>query len=450
MLKDELTLMSWSGEVAAPPGLAAMPFQLRAARWALTRKHSYLALDPGLGKTICAALIINALGSSHRFVYFAPPFLVLNTANEFAKWCPGVVVHIWGETPAPPDASVLIVPDSLLYDPFGARESLRQIFKRVGPRGVLFVDESHRYKTDTARRTRAVFGPRGFYRYFSKVVCLSGTPMPNRPMELFTIASALVPEAIDYRNKHRFGMKYCAGYHDGFGYDYTGASNVEDLGARLKASFMLRLRTEDVLPELPPLLEELVLIGDKLPAEVAAVERAVLSAFSPLDLMKTIAPNGHVSTYRRLLGSAKVKPAAEYIKGLLNDTDEAVLVFAEHVDCVARLEKELAKFNPVVITGSVPKDERQKRVDQFQRDDTRRVFIGNVKACGVGFTLTKATRVVFVEFSWPPGDNEQAAKRAHRIGTTSRVLIQYLIFKNSIDRVIMESNLAKRKNQSHI
>ncbi len=73
------------------------------------------------------------------------------------------------------------------------------------------------------------------------------------------------------------------------------------------------------------------------------------------------------------------------------------------------------------------------------------MLIGNYLAMGIGFTLTKATRGLFVEFSWVPGENEQAGDRMHRIGQTGSVHIQYMVYKNSIDKKVIEALLRKRK-----
>ncbi len=97
-----------------------------------------------------------------------------------------------------------------------------------------------------------------------------------------------------------------------------------------------------------------------------------------------------------------------------------------------------------MITGDVLKAKRQPLVDEFQKNPKRRLLIGNIEACGLGFTLTKATRVLFVEFSWVDGQNGQASDRAHRIGQNQSVLVQYVVLKDSFDRQRMETLLRKR------
>jgi len=121
------------------------------------------------------------------------------------------------------------------------------------------------------------------------------------------------------------------------------------------------------------------------------------------------------------------------------------LIFAIHKEVIGILKDGLEKFKPLIITGDTGMSERAKRVAAFQAGESR-VFIGNIQASGTGFTLTKATRVIFAEFSYVPAENLQAMDRAHRIGQHENVLVQYLVFKDSVDATVMQSILKKNKD----
>jgi SWI/SNF-related matrix-associated actin-dependent regulator 1 of chromatin subfamily A len=166
--------------------------------------------------------------------------------------------------------------------------------------------------------------------------------------------------------------------------------------------------------------------------------------------MGYLAPNNHVATYRKELGMAKLPHAVTIIKSILEETDESILVFAIHREVTRGLVEALEKYSPLGISGDTPVDRRQEIVREFQENPKRRLFVGNVQAAGVGFTLTKATRVLFVEASWTPADNDQASDRAHRVGQTDNVYVQYLVFKNSIDRSVMETIFSKKRVTAHI
>lgn len=412
-----------------PVELKPHRFQMDALLFALARNRAYLALDPGLGKTIVAAMICNSLPGA-RVVVVCPPFLRLNFEAEFLKW--GVK-----------KAQVLFIPDSMLVK----GKTLAAISRHIceAEETVLIVDEAQRFKNAKAKRTKVIFGPQGLWRDFTRVYPMSGTPMLNRPMELYPILSKLAPESIDGMDFFKYGFKYCAGHQGPWGWDFTGASNVEELSRRVKENFMLRIRKETVLTQLPPKTEELVFLGDDSPPSVRAFEKRMLKEFSPEDIMKAqLAENGQLATYRRELGEFKAPIAAEFLREFLETSKESVIVFAIHKMTIARLETELACFSPLVITGETPMDMRHEYVARFQSDSGPRVIIGNIQAMGTGLTLTKATRVVFAESSWVDAENVQAADRAHRIGQTGNVLVQHLIFKNSIDAAVIRVNMSKR------
>jgi len=157
----------------------------------------------------------------------------------------------------------------------------------------------------------------------------------------------------------------------------------------------------------------------------------------------------HTATYRRLVGMEKVRPSAEYVNAVLSDSRENILLFAYHVEVIAALAVALKKWKPLIITGSTPVKKRHDLVNTFQTTNAR-LFIGNYHAMGVGFTLTKANRVMLVEFDWVPGVNDQAGGRAHRIGQDKSVLVQYFVYKNSVDKSMIEAILKKRSAIEHI
>lgn len=450
-----LNISPWSGmQPYAPKNLSLFPHQIEAANFALQRNRSYLGLDPGLGKTIVAAIIAEV--HPGPVVYICPPFLLQNTKNEFEKWAPTRNVCIFDKKYSA-HADVLIVPDSLItkaHVEFAIeRFCERDQFKPA----LLFVDEAHRYKNGKAKRTQCLFGYRtklGITRLFQKIVFMSGTPMPNRPIELYPVLSSAAPETIDFKNEFDYALKYCAAHQNHWGWDYSGASNVQELAKKVvhpDGPFMLRLKKE--ILNLPPKLEEMLILNGKQTSMLMKTGAEILRKFSTEDLMKAQIAQSidmgekelHLATYRRLLGSEKVPPAVEYIKDILDETDEAVLIFAIHKDVIEGLANGLREYNPLVITGENSARQRQTSVEIFQADKTRRVFIGNIQACGVGFTLTKASRVLFVEFDWVPGNNSQASDRTHRIGQSKTVLVQYLVFKDSVDKAVIETLLVKTK-----
>lgn len=432
-----LTYSPWAGRIPFPEGLKPYDFQIDlAVPWALSRNRSYLGLDAGMGKTICAALILNALDNV-ACIYICPPFLKLNVKEEFTKW-----KH--------PSASWVyeVLSDTSLHK-LETQKYIRDFTKNFKGNSILFVDEAHRFKNDNSRRSTSLFA--SVIPHFEKVVYLSGTPMPNRPLELYTVLNNSAPETINFMNKFEYGKRYCAARKNQWGWDFSGASNVPELASKIKANFLLRLKAKDHLKSLSPTLEKLVFIGENLPHKVGKLEKGVLKNHSPEDLMKfEIGADLHIASYRRELGLAKAESAVEYLNYLLTETKESILVFAIHKDVIALLEDKLKEFKPFVITGAVKPEARQGIVKKFQADKSRRLMLLNIQAGGIGLNLQKASRVVFAEYSWVDAENEQAFKRADRIGQDKRVIVDYLVFRNSLDRTVMEIALKKRSLNSHV
>jgi len=443
----------WTGALRHPPHLTPRIFQKYAALFALSRNRSYLALDPGLGKGVIAVLIQNALGGP--MLYVCPPYLVLTAAEEFKKWG-GKTLAIWTSLDlAPPftTPTVWIVPDSQIHS--GELRRLVGEWKRLRPDATLVVDEAHRYVHLEARRTRALF--QGLVPAFRRIVFMSGTPCPSRPMELWPVLSECAPETIDFMTESDYGRRYCGGHYSEQkrAWDFSRSSNVQELADKLHGTFMLRLRKDDVLTELPPKTEELVFIGDTLPPVLADLDAKILRHYSPEDLVgRQLATRAGLtededlalSTYRRELETLKASASLKFIHGVLANGDENVLVFGYHKEAMALLVKGLAKYNPLVITGQTPMDVRHARVKAFQNDPAHRVFLANYIAGGTGYTLTKATRIIRVAFDWVPGINDQAGDRAHRIGQTDNVLDQFLVYRDSVDCKVLQ--VIQRKRQT--
>lgn len=464
----------FTGPLQIPEGLSLLPYQEEDVRWILGRlaagKNAYEGLPPGGGKTIIAAVVAATLKNT-RMVYVCPPHLVRNTQAEFQKWAPELNTRRYDAYLLGTDAHVLIVPDSMISKK-ACRKMVLDFLHPAQGEILFFVDEAHRFKNPKSSRTSALLGLEreeksaisGLIHKEERVVYLSGTPNPNgRPMELFPILNHSAPETIDHMGFFKFGLKYCAAFQNNFGWNFSGASNVSELASRIKP--FLRIRDKSVL-NLPPKIEETVILAEDLPPVIVEMERHILAKFNANDLTRNMlgAIQGmqraidtgekyaelfedalHLMTYRRLLGEAKVPLAVEFIKNVLEDDHSPILIFAQHVAVIKKLQETLRHFEPIVITGETPMARRHDLVKEFQENSARRVFIGNIQAAGTGITLTRAERVIMVEFDWVPGINEQASDRAHRIGTKNSVLVQYLAFPNSIDVSVLEENLRKRK-----
>jgi len=266
------------------------------------------------------------------------------------------------------------------------------------------------------------------------------------------ILSKFAPETIGYMSYFEFGKRFCAGYKGRFGWDFKGQSNMQELGARVKKDFMLRIKKSEI--DLPPKIEELFIISKDMTPRLAKMDAKIGKSYASVeDIIKAgLAVEAkkdelHLMTYRRMLALEKVKPTAEYLEMLMHDTQESILVFALHTEATIALYEAMHKFKPYIITGKTLTHERQALVNDFQSSGLkRRLFIGNIHAMGVGLTLTKANRVILMEYHFSPGVNDQASDRAHRIGQKDTVYVQYVVYKDSIDKKVLEGILKKRES----
>lgn len=454
-----ITIETWTRGLAVPKGEELYDYQVNTCLFSLSRNRSYAALKPGLGKTPIAAVVAQTLDDSLQgmlsVIYLSPPHLTRNAEAEFKRWAPRLTVERYDKDNILNfKFDVTIIPDSLI-----ARAEVRNEIKNFTKKchqhlinTILFVDEAHRFKNDTAGRTQSLFGTKqkpSVASLFNRIVYLSGTPMPNRPIELYPVLAHSAPESIHNMSRHEYALHYCGAYENQWGWDYSGATNIDELAAQITDKFMIRY-DKDVL-DLPEKIEEMVVLNPNMSPRLTKLSKEILNTLNVDDLMKgrIQAKLGkddlHLSTYRKELGVLKAREASDFVKFILEETEENVLVFAIHKEVIATLSDELSKYHPLVITGDTRMELRHEYVKQFQSDKERRVFIGNIQAAGTGLTLTKATRVVFAEFSWVPADNEQASDRAHRIGQKDNVYVQYLVYENSVDKAVIETVLRKKK-----
>ena len=293
----------------------------------------------------------------------------------------------------------------------------------------LVIDECHYAKSATAKRTKACVK---LIRSIPRVRLLSGTPVVNRPIELFALLKAIGGTKLDYMN---FGRRYCSGWTTPWGsFDVSGASRLEELYDKL-SNFMLRVTKETALPQLPAKTYRIV----ELDLPLVAQEKKLLR--QDIDRPVHEIPFQAIADIQKLNAQRKLPLAVEHIKNVL-EHEQNVVIFGWHTEIIDALARALSDYGVVVITGSTPKQARQDAVDDFQNKKAR-VFIGNIKAAGVGITLTAASYVVFVETTWTPADLHQASDRCHRIGQKEHVQVDVLTISKSIDSMQLHSILDK-------
>lgn len=465
--------------IPCPEDLDYLPFQwagipVLVARLS-THSGALLADEQGLGKSIQAIGVVSAMPELSRILVVCPNSVKLNWKNEWLKWFVGgatVRVHLagrkkpklflGGDDPLGRQVTVDVVNYQSLkmLDRVSEQDPVLAGLEEVLSRWDLaIVDEAQAYKNPNAARTKAF---RALARArVGKVLVMTGTPIENRPSELFPLLSMFDAATWDPAGRKKvkgqwvdlkegegagfwnFAKRYCDAKKVWLGrtshWDFSGASNLAELQERLRAGGMVRRLKRDVLRDLPEKIRSLVPIGecedpdyDARDCDLEEVEKRVAKI-----------PFTQLSAARHAQGLQKVEGAVEYVAAKLEGGDTKVIVFAHHLDVIEGLREGLKEYGVVTIAGDTKVEERQAAVEAFQAEGGPRVFLGALKAAGTGLTLTRASRVVFVERSWNPADMVQAEDRAHRIGQTRALSVDILTLEGSLDARMQELLMSK-------
>jgi len=429
-------------KIPCPPGCEFLPFQRAGIAYAINHKDTLFGDEMGLGKSIEAVGVVNADPCARTILIICPATLKLNWRNEWMKWdIKGLEVEIIKpDTKKFPDTSVVILNYELL--PKWQKE-LRQ-----HEWSVMIVDEVHYVKNPSTTRAQEIFGrkravnkekPDGSIIKCEQLdpipakrrLFLTGTPILNRPIELWPIIKALAPKF--EKDKRAFGMKYCAAHHNGFGWDFKGASNLDDLQLRLRSLFMVRRLKKDVLKELPPKRRQVLVLEAAGLEDLLEKEKQTYEQYKEFVIEgKFETPEfGKMSEVRKAVAVAKIPFILDHIREVLEEQDK-IVVFVHHHEVVDALSAALGN-SAVHVDGRTKNEDRQAAVDRFQTDPTCKVFVGTIRAAGVGITLTAASTVIFGELSWTPSEMSQAEDRCHRIGQKDAVFVRHLVLENSLD-----------------
>jgi len=426
------------------------PYQRLGAQFLAARRRAMLADEQGLGKTAQAIEAANLVD--------ADPVLVVCPASVRSSWARDVRAFA-----TPGRRFVIESYDKVARDPD----------TYDGPWGALLLDEAHYLKSLSAKRTHAIYGSRtmrGLLSLSGHVWALTGTPAPNYPVEMYTHMRKLFPESLAMASDSSraydhdaFMHRYCILQDKGFGKKVIGAKNTDDLRARLAPHVLRRLK-KDVLPDLPDIRYEPLLFdapdvvaslrdipGDEMAAARRAIETNGVEGLTALSV--------HLATLRRVTAMAKAELVFQWARTFLEETDRKLVIFGHHVEPLEYIVKKLsgvyrtAKGDPLVpphIFGSTRSDHRANAIEAFQNDPRKRVFLGQIHAAGTGITLTAASDLVFVDQSWTPADNAQAAMRIHRIGQRRGCLIRYATLAGSIDEAVQTVLARKARDLSKI
>lgn len=479
-----------------PKGLSYLPYQKAGIYYAVRMGNALIADEPGLGKTIQAIGTSNAVPEARRILIIAPASLKINWQREWQKWCTkGLRVdRISGGKPddwprpvddtGQPRALEVVVMNFDLVEQHHARLT-EQAWD------MLIVDEAHALKTRDTKRTKAILG-HGTGRNHTpgiaakRTLLLTGTPILNRPAEIFSLANALDPDF--FSDAFQFERRYCNGRKTDYGWDARGASNLPELQRELRSRIMVRRQKSQVLKDLPPKTRQLIELDHPAFARAnghfAKLEQSaqtIKDCFAKRDALNaridatpatdTDALARYAQQVRQLEREArvaffqmsevrketalmKVPQVMDLIKTTLDNGK--LILFCHHAEVVEaytdalnqHFRKQAGKRGTpktmATVTGKTPNDQRQLEADRFQEDPDCQVFIGTIQAAGTGLTLTSASAVLFAELDWVPGNMSQAEDRAHRIGQLDHVLVYHAVVEGTLDALMVRRLIEKQ------
>jgi SWI/SNF-related matrix-associated actin-dependent regulator 1 of chromatin subfamily A len=396
-------------------------------------KRFILADDMGLGKT--TSTIIAALETgSKKILIICPASLKINWQREIENYSNRTIFIAEGKKFSTESDFVIVNYDILKNfhdsDPKKKEESLliQSNFDLV------ILDEAHMISNAQAQRTKII---NSFVKNIDKVWLLTGTPMTSRPMNYYNLLNII--ESPVAQNWKAYAIRYCQGFQFTAGkrkvWNVSGASNLEELRDRTSKQILRRLK-EDVLD-----LPDKIITPVYLRLKSKEYEELMGDYYdwydkNPDESSSLTVQFSKLMKVRKVIANEKTRQTIEFAENII-DQGKKVIIFTNFTDTLQTIYHHFGK-HAVYLDGSCSNSVRQQAVDSFQNDEKIKVFVGNLKAAGVGLTLTSAEAVIMNDLSFVPAEHAQAEDRAYRYGQKSNVLVYYPLFENTIEGVIYD------------
>ena len=397
-----------------------------------------LADDMGLGKT--TSTIIAALETgAKKILIVCPASLKINWEREIANYSDRTCFIAEGKKFST-DADFVIVNYDILKN-FHSKEDKENSLLLQSNFELVILDEAHMVSNAQAQRTKLI---NDFVKNIKRVWLLTGTPMTSRPINYYNLLNII--ESPVAQNWMAYAIRYCQGFQFRAGnrkvWNVTGASNLEELRDRTSKQILRRLK-ENVLD-----LPDKIITPVYLRTSSKEYKDLMGEYYEWLENKKEESSSltvqfSKLMKVRKVIANEKVKETIEFVQNII-DQGKKVIIFTNFTDTLQLIHNHFGKES-VYLDGSCNKVQRQYAVDQFQENEKIKVFVGNLKAAGVGLTLTAAEVVIMNDLSFVPAEHAQAEDRAYRYGQKNNVLVYYPIFENTIEGVIYDILNNKKK-----
>lgn len=404
-----------------------------------------LADDMGLGKTLQAIALLSNLHEEKKkkSMVIMPKSLIYNWENEIKKFSPKLKVGVYYGINR--DFSSLKKVDVILTTYGTIRNDIENLLKHKFD--LLILDESQNIKNINSQTTKAVL-----LLNTKKRVALSGTPIENNLLELYSLFRFLNPEM--FGSVQRFTNSYILPIQK-----YSDTSTIEELKKKIYP-FLLRRVKKEVLEDLPDKIEKLVYVDmndehrrfyeERRKYYYSLLEKNTSSQgnFDKFFVLQAINELRHIVSSpeletKKIISSKKEVLIENVIEAIENN--HKVLVFVNYLSSIESICDSLKenKIKYLKMTGQTK--DRQNLVDKFQNDSRYKVFVMTLKTGGVGLNLVSADTIFIYDPWWNTTVENQAIDRAYRLGQDKTVFAYKMIMRNTIEEKILKLQEIKNK-----
>ena len=404
-----------------------------------------LADDMGLGKTLQAIALLAKIHEKkrRRSLVIMPKSLIYNWENEIARFTPqlkiGVYYGINRDFKSLEDVQVILTTYGTV------RNDIENLMKHKFE--IIVLDESQNIKNINSQTTKAVL-----LLNAKKRIALSGTPIENNLLELYSLFRFLNPSM--FGTVQMFTNNYIVPIQK-----YSDTSTIKELRKKIYP-FLLRRVKKEVLKDLPDKIEKLIYV-DMNDEHRKYYEERREYFYSMLEKNNTV--NGEVDKFfvlqainelrhivsspeiddRKIISSKKEVLMENIIEAIENG--HKVLVFVNYLSSIERICESLKenKIKFLKMTGQTK--DRQSLVDKFQNDSRYKAFVMTLKTGGVGLNLVSADTIFIYDPWWNKTIENQAIDRAYRLGQDKTVFAYKMIMKNTIEEKILKLQEMKNK-----
>jgi len=425
--KVEIAEVDYSKYSHRPP----LDHQKTAIEELLKNKKYILADDMGLGKTT-STIIASLETGAKKILIICPASLKINWQREYQLYSDKTSYVCEGKNYSE-DAEIVIMNYDIIKNFHDSKDPKNSLMLKTNF-DLVIIDEAHYIQNVQAQRTKLI---NDLVKNIERLWLLTGTPMTSRPINYFNLLS-LVDSPVA-KNWMAYVIRYCAGYQFRVGprkvWNVTGASNLEELRDRTGATVLRRLK-EDVLDLPDKIITPVYLRLRSRNYEELMGEYYNWYEKNPEESKNLSIQFTKLTQVRQLIADEKTQYTIELADNII-EQGKKVIIFCNFTHSLEIIYNHFGKA-AVRLDGSMSKLQRQDAVDRFQEDEKVKVFVGNIKAAGVGITLTAAEAVIMDDLSFLPSDHSQSEDRAYRYGQKNNVLVYYPIFDNTIEGIIYD------------